>query len=319
MQFKDYYKILGVSPDASIDEIKKAYRKLAIKYHPDKNPGDKKAEEKFKDIAEAYDVLSDPEKRKKYDMIYNGGRGPSMGFGDFGGFSPGGGQSYYYTTMDEDFDLGDLFGGFGTGGFSEFFKQFFGGMGRSKSRQKQRQTKGEDIYARAEITLSEAYTGTERIIIVNGQKLRIKLKPGVRHNQLLRIKGKGQPSPVPGGQPGDLYVRIEILPHPTFERKGDDLYTDIEVNVFKVMLGGKAKLRTLSGKEVVVPIPQGVPYGHSLRLRGLGMPIYEKPGKHGDLYVRVKYRIPTDLTTDEKKLLEQAWHSYQSRHPEERA
>ena len=325
MQFKDYYKILGVKPDASADEIKKAYRRLALQYHPDKNPGDKQAEEKFKEIAEAYDVLSDPEKRKKYDMIYNGGRGPGAGFGgfDFGGFgSPGagGGKYYYYSTgADEDFDLGDIFGNFNFGsggGFSEFFKQFFGGMGRSKKSQ-QKSTKGEDLYARIEITLSEAYTGTERIIMVNGEKLRIKLKPGVRHNQLLRIKGKGKPSPYPGGQPGDLYVRVEILPHPYFRREGDDLYTEVEVNVFKVLLGGKAKIRTLKGTEVKVPIPPGIPYGHTLRLRGLGMPNYEHPHRHGDLYVKVKYKVPTDLTPDEKKMIEQAWNSYKQRHPEE--
>ena len=317
MEFKDYYKILGVSPNATTEEIKKAYRRLALQYHPDKNPGDKKAEEKFKDIAEAYDVLSDPEKRKKYDMIYNGGRGPGAGFGGFGGFNPGGG-TYYYTTGDDDFDLGDLFGGFSSGGFSEFFKQFFGGMGGTRTRSKRKvNKKGEDLYSRAEITLSEAYTGTERILIVNGQKLRIKLKPGVRHNQLLRIKGKGRPSPYPDGEPGDLYVRVEILPHPVFKREGDDLYTELEVNVFKVMLGGKARLRTLSGKEVAVPIPAGVPYGHTLRLKGLGMPVYEHPSRHGDLYVKVKYKIPKDLTLDEKKLLEQAWNSYKTRHPEE--
>ncbi len=325
MQFKDYYKILGVKPDATLDEIKKAYRRLALQYHPDKNPGDKKAEEKFKDIAEAYDVLSDPEKRKKYDMIYNGGRGPGAGFSgfgdfDFGGFAGGGAggpKYYYYTTgADEDFDLGDLFGNLGGGGFSEFFKQFFGGMGRGK-RQQRVNKKGEDLHARVEITLSEAYSGTERIIMVNGEKLRIKLKPGVRHNQLLRIKGKGQPSPYPDGQPGDLYVRVEILPHPYFERKGDDLYTEVEVNVFKVLLGGKIKIRTLKGTEVAVPIPAGIPYGHTLRLKGLGMPVYEHPHRHGDLYVKVKYKVPKDLTTEEKNLIQQAWDSYKLRHPEE--
>ncbi len=327
MQFKDYYKILGVKPDASLDEIKKAYRRLALQYHPDKNQGDKKAEEKFKDIAEAYDVLSDPEKRKKYDMIYNGGKGPGAGFGgfgdfDFGNFSGGGAggpKYYYYTTgADDDFDLKDIFGNFEFGGFSDFFKQFFGGMGAKGKRQKQYvDKKGEDIHARVQITLGEAYSGTERILLVNGQKLRIKLKPGVRNDQLLRIKGKGKPSLYPDGEPGDLYVRVEILPHPFFKRQGDDLYTDVEVNVLKALIGGKVKIRTLKGTDVVVPIPAGVPYGHTLRLKGLGMPNYEHPHRHGDLYVRVKYKIPTDLTPEEKKLIEQAWESYSKRHPEE--
>ena len=313
MQFKDYYQILGVKPDASLDEIKKAYRRLALKYHPDKNPGDKQAEEKFKDIAEAYDVLSDPEKRKKYDMIYNGGKGPGAGFGDFGGF--GGGNYYYYSGGGQDFDLGDIFGDFSSGGgFSEFFKQFFGGMGRKKTKQK---IKGDDLYARVEITLSEAYTGTERIIMVNGEKLRIKLKPGVRHDQLLRIRGKGNPSPVPNGQPGDLYVRVSILPHPFFERRGDDLYTNAEVNVLKALVGGKIKIRTLKGTEVKVPIPAGVKNGHVLRLKGLGMPNYEHPHHYGDLYVKVNLKVPQDLNDKEKGYIEQAWNSYKQRHPEE--
>ncbi len=313
MQFKDYYQILGVKPDASLDEIKKAYRRLALQYHPDKNPGDKQAEEKFKDIAEAYDVLSDPEKRKKYDMIYNGGRGPGAGFGDFGGF---GGGNYYYSGGGQDFDLGDLFGDFGSGGgFSEFFKQFFGGMGRKKTRQTK--VKGDDLYARVEITLSEAYTGTERIIMVNGEKLRIKLKPGVRHDQLLRIRGKGNPSPIPNGQPGDLYVRVQILPHPFYERRGDDLYTNAEVNVLKALVGGKIKIRTLKGTEVKVPIPAGVKNGHILRLKGLGMPNYEHPHHYGDLYVKVELKVPQDLNDKEKSYIEQAWNSYKLRHPEE--
>jgi len=314
MQFKDYYKILGVSPDASTEEIKRVYRKLALKYHPDKNPGNKQAEEKFKEISEAYEVLSDPEKRKKYDMIYNGGQGPSAGFGGFGDFGMGGNQGFYYKNVQADIDLDDLLGNFGTGGFSEFFKQFFGG--RSKS-QKKKQTKGEDIYTKVKITLTEAYTGTERVILINNNKLRIKLKPGIQHDQLLRIKGKGHPS-LYGGEPGDLYVKVEILPHPYFKRQGNDLYTEIEVNVFKIMLGGKAKVHTLSGKEVVLTIPQGIPYGHTLRLKGLGMPVYEQEGYYGDLYVKVKYKIPAELTTKEKELLEQVWKSYQLRHPEEK-
>ena len=321
MEFKDYYKILGVEPTATADEIKKAYRKLAIQYHPDKNQGDKAAEEKFKEISEAYDVLSDPEKRKKYDMMRQGGFGAG-GFGGFGGAGGfGGGQTYYTSGENLEDILNDLFGGgqqTNFGGFSDFFQAFFGGGGRRKKSssghtyQQQTKTKGEDIVGKITKTLEEAFHGSTRILDVNGEKLRIKIKPGVRNNQMLRIKGKGHPSPY-GGERGDLYVRIEILPHPVFRREGNDLYTELEVDIFTVMLGGKATIKTIDGKEIAIKIPAGVPYGQTLRLKGLGMPDYDKPKHRGDLYVKIKYHIPKDLTDKEKKKLQEVYESYKKR------
>lgn len=298
MDYKDYYKVLGVEKSASQAEIKKAYRALAKKYHPDKNKGEKGAEEKFKDISEAYEVLGDEEKRKQYDQLGSNWRQfQNTGGGQYQR-QPGGGYSQG--------DYGDMFGGAGGGGFSDFFEQFFGGSGGAAGfggQRTGRAPQGQDYQAEMEISLQEAYDGTARLLNVNGQQLRIKTKPGVTDGQTLRINGKGGPS-AGGGANGDLYINIRVLPVPRFERKGDDLYTALPVDMFTAILGGDAQVHTLSG-QLKLKIPAGTQSGKTLRLRGKGMPQYGKADQYGDLYVKIEVALPTNLTDEEKDLLQQ--------------
>ena len=298
MDFKDYYKILGVQKKATQEEIKKAYRKLAVKYHPDKNAGDKAAEEKFKEISEANDVLGDPEKRKKYDELganWKYAQQQGKAGADFGQYykqygDPGGGFTY-------EGDPRDIFGG--GGGFSDFFESIFGrGSG---GRRRTAGLKGQDFSAETSISLEEAFHGTRRLITLEGQQLRIALKPGIAEGQTLRLKGKGAPGRN-GGQPGDLYLTIHISPHPGYARKGDDLYYDVKIDLFTAVLGGKITIPTLQGDKKIT-IPEGTDSGKSLRLKQLGMPRYGKPDQYGDLYVKVDIEVPKNLSPEEKDLL----------------
>ncbi len=305
MEYKDYYKILGVSKSASQDELKKAYRKLAVKYHPDKNEGDKAAEDKFKEIGEAYEVLKDPEKRKKYDQLganwkqyENAGyNNRNYGYSNFAGSNPGGGSSFYYEG-----DLGDIFGSSGEG-FSDFFKSFFGGGGSragSEFSSQQRAFKGSDLQAEMEITLAEAVSGTTRILNIDGEKLRVKTKPGAYTGQELRIKGKGGHG-TKGGNRGDIYIKIKVQPDFRYTIDGNNLILKADIDLYTAVLGGKTELDTLSGK-INVPVPAGSQNGSKLRLRGKGMPVYGKPGVAGDLYVQLNVQIPRNLNQDELKL-----------------
>ncbi len=307
MEYKDYYKTLGVAKKATQDEIKKAYRKLAVKYHPDKNPGNKQAEDRFKEIGEAYEVLKDPDKRKKYDQLganwkqyENAGSAAGGGFdwSRFGaGATGGGGQSFRYEG-----NINDIFGEEG-GGFSDFFNAFFGGAGGRNTRQSGRRSrgfKGQDLQAEMEISLEEAYHGTSRILDVNGQKLRITTKPGAYDSQELLIRDKGNPG-INGGPTGDIYVRIKVLPHPALARDGDDLITEQDIDIYTAVLGGKTEVATLTGK-VTITVPKGTQNGSRLRLKGKGMPIYGKPGTSGDLYIRLNVVIPKHLTRAETEL-----------------
>jgi curved DNA-binding protein len=308
MDYKDYYQILGVSRDATADEIKKAYRKLAAKYHPDKNPGDKSAEEKFKEINEAKEVLTDPEKRKLYDQFgkdweYYKQAGAQGNF-DWSKYAQqqGGGRAYTYSGNIEDME--DLFGG---GGFSDFFDLLFGGGGGARTRTRHGRTrtrptsqKGQDYAAEVFISLEEAYHGTSRQLNVDGQTIKINLKPGVADGQKLKVSGKGGPG-VGGGQKGDLYITVKVYPHPLFERKGDDLYTDVKVDLYTAVLGGKVEVNTFKGK-VKVDIAPGTNPGKVLKLKGLGMPNYKHPSTYGDLYVKINVEIPKDLTDKEIEL-----------------
>ncbi|TPE45954.1 DnaJ C-terminal domain-containing protein [Pontibacter mangrovi] len=303
MEYKDYYNILGVDKKATQAEIKKAYRSLAKKYHPDKNKGNKEAEEKFKDISEAYEVLGDEEKRKQYDQLgANWRQFQQQGAGGQYYGQPGGGFRGSYQG-----DFSDIFGagGGGGGGFSDFFEQFFGGGGAAGfggQRAGGRAPKGQDYQAEMEISLQEAYTGTSRLLNVNEQQLRITTKPGVADGQVLRIKGKGAPAPA-GGQPGDLYINVRVMPDARFERAGDDLTTTLPVDMYTAILGGEVQAPTMSG-QVKLKIPGGTQSGKILRLRGKGMPKYGQPDQHGDLYVKLEVNLPTSLSAEERELLE---------------
>ncbi len=310
MQYKDYYKLLGVDEKASEKEIKKAYKKLALKYHPDKNPDNKEAEEKFKEINEAYQVLSDAEKRKKYDELganweaYQQTGGQGFDWSQYaGGQRPGGGQTFYYEG-----DPSEFFGqGSGRSGFSDFFEAFFGGgfeesfSGRQGRRQRRR-PQGQDVQAELPITLEEAYHGRAKVFEINGQKLRIQIKPGAYDGQKLKLKGKGQA--LSGGRPGDLYLILRIKPHPEFEREGDNLMYEHQLDLFTAVLGGKETIPTMNGP-VNISVKPGTDPGKVLRLRGKGMPKHKQPGQHGDLLVTINVQMPKDLSDEERSLFEQ--------------
>ncbi|WP_018477996.1 DnaJ C-terminal domain-containing protein [Pontibacter roseus] len=296
MEYKDYYKILGVEKSASQADIKKAYRALAKKFHPDKTKGDKAAEEKFKDISEAYEVLGDEQKRKQYDELGANWRQFQQGGGQYRG-QPGGGFRGSYSQGDAS----DMFGG---SGFSDFFEQFFGGGFAQQAgdfRGRGRATKGQDYEGEMAISLQEAYSGTSRLLTVNGQQLRITTKPGVADGQVLRIKGKGGPA-VGGGVPGDLFMRVLVQPHPNFDRQGDDLHTKLNLDLYTAILGGDAEVDTITGK-LKLKIPAGTQNGKTLRLRGKGMPVYGKPDQHGDLYVKIEVQLPVHLSDEERSLM----------------
>lgn len=299
MEFKDYYKILGVDKSASRDEIKKAYRKLAMKYHPDRNPNNKSAEDKFKAITEANEVLSDPEKRKKYDTLganwkqyQHAGRGFDDFFSQFGGAQRGGGTTYEFSG-----NLGDIFGNMG-GGFSDFFESFFGSSGKGFGGRAQQQKTAIDVEANMNVTLEDVFNGSERQISVDGKKLKIKINPGTKDGQKLRLKGLGRPRNT-NGEKGDLYLNIHILNHPFYEIKDSDLYYNLDVDLYTAVLGGKENIKTLDGKTISINIPEGTESEKVLRLKGLGL---NKNYGRGDLLVNIHVTVPKNLSDEEKEL-----------------
>ena len=304
MDFKDYYSLLGISKNATQAEIKKQYRKLAVKYHPDKNPGNRQAEEKFKEMGEAYAVLGDPEKRKKYDTLgANWKQYENAGTGAYGngGYSQraqqGGGRQHSHSYAAEDFEGAD---------FSDFFNSFFaGGNAKSRSSSGFRETplKGQDYEAQMTITLSEAFQGVERMLALGEEKIKITVPPGVRDGQILRVKGKGGKGRR-GGESGHLYLHVTVEPDPRFERKEDDLSTEIHVPLYKAVLGGEVTITTLKGN-VNIKVPPETQSGKTLRLKGMGMPVYLKKGESGSLFVRILVDIPQNLTAREIELFRQ--------------
>jgi curved DNA-binding protein len=297
MNYKDYYKILGVSPTATIDEIKSAYRKLAIKYHPDKTRGDKAANEKFLEINDANQILSDPEKRKKYDQF-----GEDLKRYEEAGAKPGGFDWSKYAASDGAERQGtheDTYESTFAGGEDiDLFELLFGRRGGRAGRRAASQ--GEDLSAETTITLEEAYHGSTRLIQLDGQKIKVAIPPGIADEQVLRIAGKGGPG-IRGGANGDLYLTIKIAPHPRFHRKGNDLHCDLPVDLYAALLGGKALVKTLKGA-VKVDIPKNTPNHKVLRLHGLGMPLAEGKNAFGDMFVTVQVQLPEHLTARETEL-----------------
>lgn len=308
MDFKDYYKILGVENTATRETIKKAYRRLAMQYHPDKNPGNKRAEERFKEIAEAYEVLSDPEKRKKYDELSGYRKYKKQKQYAYDTYDSYDAYDTYRQTTDtetgyddtEEDEADSWFGKDKWKNFSDFFKQFFGGKSQ-KTKDYSYLFKGEDIKGKVTIDLEEAYLGSTRILNVNFEKLRLRLKPGVKTEQILKIKGKGKESEY-SDERGDLYVRIVIRPHPVFHRKGDNLHCEVFVDIYTILLGGSANVPTFKG-DMTIKIPQGTRYGKVFRLKGMGMPHYKNPTQFGDLYAKIKYDLPKNLSAEEISLI----------------
>jgi len=308
MEFKDYYKILGVEKSATKDEISKAFRKLALKYHPDKNPNDKAAEEKFKEITEAHEVLSDPEKRKKYDKLganWNQYQTSGGGFEDFfssqfGGRGGGGGTTFEYSG-----DLGDIFGG--SGGFSDFFESMFGQRGRGGSDffgGQSRAERGQDFEATLYVSLEEAYNGTSKDVLINKKKLRIRINPGTRDGDKLRLKDQGGASRTGHGS-GDLYLTIKITKHPFYEIDVDDLYYDLVIDLYTAVLGGKKKVKLINGKTINLNIPKGTDSGSLFKIGKFGLKKSGVGDERGDLYVRVKVETPKDLSKKELSLFEE--------------
>jgi curved DNA-binding protein len=308
MEYKDYYKILGVDRSATEKEIKKAFRKLARQHHPDVNPDDPKAEERFKEINEAYEVLSDPEKRRKYEQLgadwqrwqQRGGRPGDFDWSRWTTGQPGGGVHVHYGTPE---DLEDLFGG--GGAFSDFFSQIFGGgMGGGGGYQYQvRPQRGRDYEQPVEISLQEAYYGTTRVLQKDGQRLEVKIPAGSKTGTRVRMSGEGGQGAA-GAPAGDLFLRVTVLPDPRFERRGDDLYTSVTVDLYTMVLGGEVRVPTMTG-EVALTIPAGSQNGRTFRLQGKGMPRLRQPDKHGDLYASVQVRLPTRLTSRQQQLFEE--------------
>lgn len=281
MAFKDYYEILGVDRNATDAEIKKAYRKLARQYHPDINPGNKAAEARFKEINEAYEVLSDREKRAKYDRF---GR-------DW--------QRYQ--------DIPD-FGGFGAGDFADIFETLFGG-GRGGRSSVTYRAKGQDVEQPVDITLEEAFNGTQRVLQVqspNGalRSITVKIPPGVDTGSRVRIAGEGAPG-IGGDSRGDLYLVINVLPHSRFERRGDDLSIRVPVDLYTMLLGGEVKVPAMGGKTVTLKVPAGTQNGKVMRVSGQGMPRLRDVQTRGDLYVTLEVSLPTSLSPRERELVEQ--------------
>jgi curved DNA-binding protein len=311
MEYRDYYQILGVSRDADEKEIKRAFRRLARQHHPDVNPGDAKAEERFKELNEAYEVLSDPEKRSKYDQLGSewhrwqqaGGRPGDFDWGPWVTGAPGGQRVHVqYGTVE---DLQDLFGG--TSPFSDFFGQIFGGMRSGAApggfEHRVRPQRGQDYEREVEVSLREVHQGTTRIIQKDGRRLEIKIPPGARTGTRVRMAGEGGPGAA-GGAAGNLYLRVKVVPDPQFERRGDDLHVTVPVDLFTAVLGGKTEVPTLGGP-VMLTIPAGTQNGRVFRLRAKGLPLLRQPDRFGDLYAKVNVRLPDQLTPRQRALFEE--------------
>ena len=302
MDYKDYYAILGVKKDADEKEIKQAYRRLARKYHPDVNPGNKEAEEKFKEVSEANEVLSDKEKRRKYDTFGKDWARYGDGFpgaGGPGGAGASGGFRYeQYPGGGFDFDVG------GGGGFSDFFEMLFGPRGPGGAT---RDMRGSDVESEIQVTLREAFEGVSKQISIAlnpgepPRRLEVKIPKGVDAGSRIRLAGEGAPGP--GGKRGDLYLTVRMHPDKEFERKGDHLYREVSVPFSTAALGGEVRVPTLTGS-VTMTLPPGTQGSQTFRLSGQGMPRLHGGGR-GDLFARVRITVPKNLTEKQRELVRQ--------------
>jgi len=324
MDVKDYYQTLGVSKNVSQDELKKTYRKLARKHHPDVNPGDQAAEERFKEINEAYEVLSDQEKRKKYDRFGSqwqqyeraGGSSEDFDWSQWAGAAPssGGNRTQTRTVSPEEFE--QIFGSQEGAGFSDFFETLFGGGSPSRSAgfdsraYQPRPRRGRDSEYPIQITLSEAFHGVSRSLqFDDGRVIEAKVPPGVRIGSRVRLQGLAEPG-LSGGDAGDLYLKVEVLPDNKFQRDGDDLKINLPVDLFTLLLGGSVDTPSID-KTVKLQIPKGTANGKIFRLRGLGMPKLRSPDDRGDLYATVEAKLPDNLSNAETEQIEQ-WQTMRS-------
>lgn len=300
MAYIDYYKILGIDKKSSADQIKKAYRKLARKYHPDVNPGDKQAEKKFKEINEANEVLSHPQNREKYDKY-----GENWKHGEE--YEKAQQQQRQYQSQQ-----GGSYSDFGGAGFdegadfSDFFQSMFGGgggFGQSSRGSASGKFKGQDVSAELNLHLRDAAKTHQQTFDINGKKVRITIPAGVADGQKIKLKGHGNPG-VNGGPNGDLFITFNIKDDAHFKRNGDDLMSDVEIDFYTAILGGEVPIKTLDGS-VNLKVKPETANGTKVRLKGKGFPIYKKEGEFGDLFVTYKIKIPTNLTAKEKELFQQ--------------
>ena len=285
MDFIDYYKVLGVDKNASDEDIKKTYRKLARKLHPDVNPNDKNAHHKFQQVNEANEVLSDPEKRKKYDQY-----GKDWQHADQ--FE----QQRQSQRRPAGFGGGQQFSDNNDGDFSNFFESMFGGSGRSR----QTKFRGQDYNAELKLSLMEAMETHQQTLTVNGKNVRITIPAGVENGQMIKLRGYGAPG-VNGGPAGDLLITFIIAPHPVFKRDGNDLFTTAAIDLYTALLGGETTIETLNGK-VKMKVNAETQYGTKIRLKGKGFPLYKKEGENGDLYVTYQITLPVKLSEKQIEL-----------------
>lgn len=289
MAFIDYYKILGIDKNASQKDIKTAYRKLARKYHPDLNPNDKEAEKKFKEINEAYEVLSDPEKRKKYDKY-----GKDWEHADE--FE----QARHQRQQSSSSFQGKSSGGFSESDYSDFFESMFGGR---RSRSSQVKFKGQDYHAELHLDLKEVYEKHKRTLTVNGKNIRLTIPAGIENGQVIRIKGYGGEG-LNGGPNGDLIIKFSIANNTKFKRDKENLYATIDIDLYKALLGGEMTVDTFDGK-VKLQVEPETQSGTKIKLKGKGFPIYKKEGEFGDLFLTYHVKLPTNLSEKEKELFKE--------------
>lgn len=300
MEFIDYYKILELDKSASQADIKKAYRKLARKFHPDLNPNNKEAQARFQQINEAHEVLIDPEKRKKYDQYgkdwqhadqFENAQRQQGRAGGFGGGFGGNSQQSYSGNFDDD-------------SFSEFFEQMFGGGARTRGAgRRAAQFKGQDFNAELQLNLKDVYTSQKQTLTINGKNIRLTIPAGVENGQTIKIKGHGGPG-MQGGPKGDLYITFNIINNTGFKREKENLYKTIELDFYTALLGGEITVETFTGKVKLTVKPETQP-GTKIKLKGKGFPKYKKDNQFGDLILTYQVKMPSDLTAREKELFKE--------------